>query len=121
MADKPSPYDFAQACRDWRTAKLALITDPTIAALAEAAARLQEQLMAARSTHLEAAEAAAEIIHSYVIGVAESTEMHGVAARYKAGKRTPRWKEVAMALSPPQELIDQFTTTGEPSVTISLV
>ena len=64
-------------------------------------------------------EAAAIAIEVHAI--AQTVRMEGVRAKYTKGRRTPRWKAIAMIWKPSQRLIDEHTTVSESKVTVEIM
>jgi len=61
------------------------------------------------------------LICQEVVAAGQTVSQFGVEAKYSAGRRSTEWKAVALRMKAPQSLIDEFTTPGNPSVTVRVL
>jgi len=62
-----------------------------------------------------------EEIEAVVLELRQTVKVAGVTASYHKAVARPSWKSVAVALKAPQELIDEHTKVGKPTVRIKMV
>ncbi len=84
-------------------------------------AMLREGLAQAEMPHRETMALWRERIIETVLAEGHDVILFGVEAKYSKGRRSTAWKSVAGELSPPVELIEKYTTVGEPSVTVQIL
>jgi len=113
--------------KEYRQAYDEMMSDPQIDALLDKIAGIKAELdhAAFELSEFEAPyrarmDKAAEEITAAVIGQKQTVLLHGVEAKYSAGKRSTSWKSVAVELNATPELIKKFTTDPTPSVNIKV-
>lgn len=82
---------------------------------------LQAELAKAEAPYREALKEAEARITKIVLAEGHSVTLFGVEAKYAAGRRSTAWKSVAGELNPPTELVEKYTTVGDPSVTVRVL
>ena len=78
----------------------------------------QEALKTAEESYRARMNDAEQKIKEAVLEQGDSVTLHNVFAKYTKGRTTTAWKNVADALNPPKELIEEHSKTGEPSVSV---
>ena len=92
-----------------------------VSALELQLANQREQLSAMEAPYRARMDKAAKEITAAVMGQKQTVLLHGVEAKYSAGKKSTSWKSVAVELSATPELIKKFTTDPTPSVNIEVI
>lgn len=103
---------------EYRKAYDEMENDPKVQDLRAAMNNLSGDLHEAEIEYRLRMEAAEKKIKEAVLEQGNSVTLHDVEAKYTKGRRSTSWKNVAVACDPPQELIDEHTKTGNPSVSV---
>jgi len=104
----------------YRQAYIEMESDEEVQQIRGFIADLQDSLEEIEAPYRDRIADAKDAITNLVLEEGQSIARHGVRATYKNGRRITSWKSVASELSPSQDLIDQFTTVGKPSVKVKL-
>ena len=80
----------------------------------------QEQVDKIKEPYLDRIKAAADGIKETVLDRQQTMVLHGVEATYTKPRTSVSWKGVAMSFEPPNELIEEHSKVGHPSVKIKV-
>ncbi len=111
----------SQMFEGYRQAYDSMEADPAIKRARQAIEQYQASLEKLKAPYREKmAETEAEIVEVILVQ-RESLTLHGVYARYARGRVSRSWKSIATDMQAPQELIDEHTKVGKPSVSVKVV
>lgn len=80
----------------------------------------QEQVDKIKEPYLDRIKVAEEGIKETVLDQQRTMILHGVEAIFSKPRKSTSWKGIAMAFAPSDELIEEHSKVGHPSVKIKL-
>lgn len=105
---------------EYRLAHDEMAEDVNIPALEKKLSEAQEHLAAVTQPYLERIQQAEEGIKETVLDQQRTMVLHGIEATYSKPRKSTSWKGVAMTFDPPDELIEEHSKVGNPSVRIKV-
>ena len=105
---------------DYRRAYIEMESDELVQCARDAIEESRSHLAILEAPYRDRLLQASKSITSFVIGEGKSITRDGVIATYNKGRTSTSWKSVAVAANAPQEVIDQFTKIGNPSVSVKM-
>lgn len=106
--------------KDYREAYDELLEDVNIPTLRKALEEAQEHLAEVERPYHERIEKAREGVMQITLDQQRTVVMHGIEAMYVKPRKSTKWKEVAMTFKPSNELVEEHSTVGSPSVRITV-
>lgn len=80
----------------------------------------KEMIAAAQAPYLDRMKAAEEGIKETVLDQQRTMVLHGVEATFTKPRKSTSWKGIALTFAPSDELIEEHSKTGHPSVKIKV-
>ncbi len=80
----------------------------------------QEMIAERQEPYLDRLNQASDGISETVLDQQRTMVLHGVEAAFSKPRKSTSWKGVAMTFGPSDELIEEHSTVGSPSVNIKL-
>lgn len=105
---------------DYRKAHDLLAEDMTLEGLRNTLRITQEQIAAFEAPYRKRMEAAADGIKETVLDQQRTMVLHGVEATFSKPRKSTSWKGIAMTFALTDELIEEHSKTGHPSVKIKV-
>jgi hypothetical protein len=110
--------NFDRAVENYETTYIAMEADPQIRAARKQIESLQKRLDKLCEPYESRLSEYESAIKGHVIELGESIKQGHLNCVYYKPRRSTSWKSVAEELDPPQELIEEHTKIGNPSVRI---
>jgi len=110
-----------QVFEEYRKAYDSMEGDPAVLRARHAIEQYQASLESLEAPYREKMAEAGDRIIEAVLPLRESVTLCGIYARYTKGRSSTSWKSVATVMKAPQELVDEHTTVGKPSVSVAIV
>ena len=105
---------------EYRLAHDEMVDDGAVEGLRNTLKITRDALAKIEAPYRERMMRAEEGIKETVLDQQRTVALHGVEATYTKPRKTVKWKAVAQEYSPPDELIEEHTTVGHPSVRIKV-
>lgn len=105
---------------EYRKAHDEMKKDIALEGLMNTLAITQDMIAVTEAPYLDRINAAADGIKETVLDQQRTMVLHGVEATFTKPRKSTSWKGVAMSYDPSDELIEEHSKTGHPSVKIKV-
>jgi hypothetical protein len=106
--------------KDYREAIDAMMADDDLRTLNKTLEVIMDGIEQAEAPYRDRLRKAEEGIHAVTLDQQRTIILHNIEAKYSKPRKSTSWKGVAMSFNPSDELIEEHSKVGSPSVSIKV-